>query len=98
MEYKVGIDKVHGEFCTGRSLSAWSAPRNTGLVLSDTQTAPDVPDLNLYSLKISPKILNSICSVEFSGEKLDTDPIIVDAHIGIKAIRPMSVSGEPLLS
>lgn len=98
MEYKTGIDRVHGEFCSGGSLSAWSAPRNTGLVLSDTQTSPTDPDLNLYSLKVSPKILNSICSVEFSGEKLDTDPIIVDAHIGIKAIRPMSVSGEPLLS
>lgn len=98
MEYKTGVDKVHGEFCTGGSLSAWSAPRNTGLVLSDTQTAANEPDLNLYSLKISPKILNSICSVEFAGDKLDTDPIIVDAHIGIKAIRPMSVSGEPLLS
>ena len=47
---------------------------------------------------MSPKILNSVCSVEFDGAKLDTDPIIVDAHIGIKAIRPMSVSGEPLLS
>lgn len=97
MEYKVGIDRVHGAFCTGGSLSAWSAPRNTGL-LFDTTTIGTVPVLNLYSLKVSPKILNSICSVEFSGSSLDTDPIIVDAHIGIKAIRPMSVSGEPLLS
>lgn len=97
MEYKVGIDKVHGAFCTGGSLSAWSAPRNSGL-LFDTTTIGTEPVLNLYSLKVSPKILNSICSVEFSGSSLDTDPIIVDAHIGIKAIRPMSVSGEPLLS
>lgn len=97
MEYKTGLDRVHGEFCTGGSLSAWSAPRNTGL-LFDTSTIGSEPVLNLYSLKVSPKILNSICSVEFSGSKLDTDPIIVDAHIGIKAIRPMSVSGEPLLS
>lgn len=99
LEYKTGIDKVHGEFCTGGSLSAWSAPRNTGLVLSDTQ-APSkaAPEVNIYSLKVSPKILNSICSVAFDGAKLNTDPIIVDAHVGIKAIRPMSVSGEPLLS
>ena len=97
MEYKTGVDKVHGSFCTGGSLSAWSAPRNSGL-LFDTSTLGTEPVLNLYSLKISPKILNSICSVEFSGSSLDTDPIIVDAHIGIKAIRPMSVSGEPLLS
>lgn len=99
LEYKTGIDKVHGEFCTGGSLSAWSAPRNTGLVLSNTQVSSSVsPELNIYSLKVSPKILNSICSVSFDGAKLDTDPIIVDSHIGIKAIRPMSVSGEPLLS
>lgn len=95
MEYKIGIDKVHGEFCTGGSLSAWSAPRNTGLVLSGGSSAEAY---NTYSFKVSPKILNSICSVAFDGSKLDTDPIIVDAHIGIKAIRPMSVSGEPLLS
>lgn len=99
MEYKVGIDKVHGEFCTGGTLSAWSAPRNTGLVLTDTQASSQLaPLLNTYSLKVSPKIMNSICSVQFDGNDLDTDPLIVDAHIDIKAIRPMSVSGEPLLS
>ena len=97
MEYKVGIDKVHGSFCTGGSLSAWTAPRNTGLLFNSSTLGTD-PVLNLYSLKVSPKILNSICSVEFSGDSLDSDPIIVDAHIDIKAIRPMSVSGEPLLS
>lgn len=99
MEYKVGIDKVHGAFCTGGSLSAWTAPRNTGLLLNgDIAVGSSGLEFNLYSLKISPKIINSICSVEFDGSKLDTDPIIVDSHIGIKAIRPMSVSGEPLLS
>ena len=100
MEYKTGIDRVHGEFCTGRSLSAWTAPRNTGLVMhSDVSAgASGNFEYNVYSFKVSPKILNSICSVAFDGSKLDTDPIIVDAHIGIKAIRPMSVSGEPLLS
>lgn len=100
MEYKTGIDKVHGEFCTGGSLSAWTAPRNTGLVLNGDVSVggSGALEYNVYSFKVSPKILNSICSVEFDGSKLDTDPIIVDAHIGIKAIRPMSVSGEPLLS
>ena len=100
MEYKTGVDKVHGEFCTGGSLSAWTAPRNTGLVLNGSVSSGGSGSLeyNVYSFKVSPKILNSICSVEFNGSKLDTDPIIVDAHIGIKAIRPMSVSGEPLLS
>lgn len=91
LEYKTGIDKVHGQFCSGGSLSAWTAPRNSGII---EDTGEGV--FSTYSLKISPKILNSICSVAFSGED-NTDPILVDSHIGIKAVRPMSVSDEPLL-
>nr|DAW04010.1 MAG TPA: Major capsid protein [Microviridae sp.] len=91
LEYKTGIDRVHGQFCTDGTLSAWSAPRNSGVLFD---TAGGV--FNLYSLKVSPKIMNSICSVTFDGNDR-TDPILVDSHIGIKAIRPMSVSDEPLL-
>lgn len=91
LEYKTGIDKVHGQFCTGGSLGAWTAPRNTGLLLETSGTG-----FNANSLKVSPKILNSICSVAFDGPE-QTDPILVDSHISIKAIRPMSVSDEPLL-
>ena len=91
LEYKTGFDKVHGQFCTGGSLSAWAAPRNTGLLFDVSGKA-----FNYNSLKVSPKILNSICSVTFDGND-NTDPILVDSHISIKAIRPMSVSDEPLL-
>lgn len=91
LEYKTGIDRVHGQFCTGGSLSAWSAPRNTGLLFDVSGQA-----FNYNSLKVSPKIMNSICSVTFDGDE-KTDPILVDSHISIKAIRPMSVSDEPLL-
>mgnify|MGYP001111558000 CR=1 FL=1 len=91
LEYKTGFDKVHGQFCTGGSLSAWAAPRNTGLLFDVSGKA-----FNYNSLKVSPKILNSICSVTFDGND-NTDPIMVDSHISIKAIRPMSVSDEPLL-
>ena len=91
LEYKTGIDKVHGQFCSGCSLSAWTAPRNSGII-EDTGGSM----FNTYSLKVSPKILNSICSVAFTGAD-NTDPILVDSHVGIKAIRPMSVSDEPLL-
>lgn len=91
LEYKTGFDKVHGQFCTGGSLSAWTAPRNTGLLFDVAGQA-----FNYNSLKVSPKILNSICSVTFNGND-NTDPILVDSHISIKAIRPMSVSDEPLL-
>lgn len=88
LEYKTGFDRVHGQFCTGGSMSAWTAPRNTGILLEAS--------FNTYSLKVSPKILNSICSVTFDGNDT-TDPILVDSHISIKSIRPMSVSDEPLL-
>lgn len=91
LEYKTGLDKVHGQFCTGGSLSAWTAPRNAGLLHEATGGM-----FNYNSLKVSPKILNSICSVTFDGTDT-TDPILVDSHISIKAIRPMSVSDEPLL-
>lgn len=91
MEYKTGFDKVHGQFCSGGSLSAWTAPRNTGLLFDVSGQA-----FNYNSLKVHPKIMNSICSVSFDGQD-KTDPILVDSHISIKAIRPMSVSDEPLL-
>ena len=91
LEYKTGVDKVHGQFCTGGSLSAWTAPRNSGIIADNSGGG-----FGLYSLKVSPKIMNSICSVAFDGND-NTDPILVDSHIGIKAIRPMSVSDEPLL-
>lgn len=90
LEYKTGIDRVHGQFCSGGTLSAWTAPRNSGILTEAS------PNYNLYSLKVSPKMLNSICSVSFDGTD-KTDPIMVDSHVSIKAIRPMSVSDEPLL-
>lgn len=92
LEYKTGIDRVHGQFCTGGTLSAWSAPRNFGALFSGVSGSA----FGANSLKVSPKIMNSICSVAFDGND-NTDPILVDSHIGIKAIRPMSVSDEPLL-
>ena len=90
LEYKTGIDRVHGQFCSNGSLSSWTAPRNSGILTINSSY------YNLYSLKVSPKILNSVCSVSFDGTE-STDPILVDSHVSIKAIRPMSVSDEPLL-
>ena len=91
LEYKTGVDKVHGQFCSGGFLSAWTAPRNSGIIVQNKGNG-----FGLYSLKVSPKIMNSICSVAFDGTDI-TDPILVHSHIAIKSIRPMSVSDEPLL-
>jgi hypothetical protein len=90
LEYKTGIDRVHGQFCTNGTLCSWTAPRNSGIISINSTY------YNLYSLKVSPKILNSIVTVNFNGSE-DTDPILVNSHISIKAVRPMSVSDEPLL-
>lgn len=90
MEYKTAVDRVHGNFAGG-NLKQWAAPRNNPLIKVSTALA-----LTAVSLKVDPRILNPIMSVEFDGSE-STDQFIVDCSIGVKSIRPMSVSGEPML-
>lgn len=93
MEYKTSINKVHGVFNTSGSLSAWASPRNNPL-FKDPSTS--TYQINSTSLKVDPRILNPIMLVQFDGSE-DTDPFICDCHVTVQAIRPMSVSGEPML-
>mgnify|MGYP002673328238 CR=1 FL=1 len=91
MEYKTAIDKVHGQFVNGGSLSAWAAPRNNPTI--------QVGDNDLFtstSLKVDPRIFNPIVTVIFDGQEI-TDQFVVDASTVCHAIRPMSVTGEPML-
>lgn len=90
MEYKTAVDRVHGNFAGG-NLKQWAAPRNNPLI-----KVSDALALTAVSLKVDPRILNPIMSVEFDGSE-STDQFIVDCSIGVKSIRPMSVSGEPML-
>lgn len=90
MEYKTAVDRVHGNFAGG-NLKQWAAPRNNPLI-----KVSDALALTAVSLKVDPRILNPIMSVEFNGTE-STDQFIVDCSIGVKSIRPMSVSGEPML-
>lgn len=90
MEYKTAVDRVHGNFAGG-NLKQWAAPRNNPLI-----KVSDALALTAVSLKVDPRILNPIMSVEFNGSE-STDQFIVDCSIGVKSIRPMSVSGEPML-
>lgn len=90
MEYKTAVDRVHGNFAGG-NLKQWAAPRNNPLIKVSNSLA-----LTAVSLKVDPRILNPIMSVEFDGSE-GTDQFIVDCSIGVKSIRPMSVSGEPML-
>lgn len=90
MEYKTAVDRVHGNFAGG-NLKQWAAPRNNPLI-----KVSDALALTAVSLKVDPRILNPIMSVEFNGQE-STDQFIVDCSIGVKSVRPMSVSGEPML-
>ncbi len=93
MEYKTAVNKVHGVFNTSGSLSAWASPRNNPLFEDNTTTTLQ---LNNTTLKVDPRILNPIMLVEYDGTE-DSDPFICDSHVTVQAIRPMSVSGEPML-
>lgn len=90
MEYKTAVDRVHGNFAGG-NLKQWAAPRNNPLIKVSDSLA-----LTAVSLKVDPRILNPIMSVEYDGSE-STDQFIVDCSIGVKSVRPMSVSGEPML-
>lgn len=93
MEYKTAVNKVHGVFNSSGSLSAWASPRNNPLFEDDTYRTMQ---LNNTTLKVDPRILNPIMLVSYDGTE-NTDPFICDSHVTVQAIRPMSVSGEPML-
>lgn len=93
MEYKTAVDKVHGIFNSDGPLSAWASPRNSPLFIDDSTSTLQI---NNASLKVDPRILNPIMLVQYDGTE-HTDPFICDCHISVRAIRPMSVSGEPML-
>lgn len=93
MEYKTAVDKVHGIFNSSGPLSAWASPRNNPMFEDNTYSTMQI---NNASLKVDPRILNPIMLVSYDGTEA-TDPFICDCHISVQAIRPMSVSGEPML-
>lgn len=91
MEYKTVVDKVHGQFVNGGTLSSWSAPRNNPAI----ETGGDF-FFTSTSLKVDPRILNPIVSVSYDGTE-KTDQFIVDCTTSCRSIRPMSITGEPML-
>ena len=93
MEYKTSVNKVHGSFNTAGSLSAWASPRNNPLFVKENYSSVFITN---SSLKVDPRILNPIMAVSYDGTE-PTDPFICDCHVSVQAVRPMSVSGEPML-
>lgn len=93
MEYKTSVNKVHGSFNTHGTLSAWASPRNNPLFVNTKYSSVFISNA---SLKVDPRILNPIMAVSYDGSE-PTDPFICDCHVSVQAVRPMSVSGEPML-
>lgn len=93
MEYKTCVNKVHGSFNSAGTLSAWASPRNNPLFVSENLSSVFITKT---SLKVDPRILNPIMAVSYDGSE-PTDPFICDCHVSVEAVRPMSVSGEPML-
>lgn len=93
MEYKTCVNKVHGSFNSAGTLSAWASPRNNPLFINENYSSVFITKT---SLKVDPRILNPIMAVSYDGSE-PTDPFICDCHVSVEAVRPMSVSGEPML-
>lgn len=85
-EYKTSYDKLHGEFRNGRSLSAWSGSN----MLDYNKTG-----VLINTLKIDARCLNRVFSVAYDGREMN-DQFMVGAQFVVKAIRPMSITGQSL--
>lgn len=85
-EYKVGYDKLHGEFRIGRSLSAWS-----GNNLLDY----DSTGVKINSLKIDARCLNRVFAIHYDGRE-PNDQFMCGCQFVVKAIRPMSIIGQSI--
>lgn len=90
-EYKTSYDKLHGEFRNGRTMSAWSAGSLLGMVSGSGSST----GIDISTLKINPKCLDRIFSIDFNGMEY-SDQFISSVQFIVKAIRPMSVTGQNL--
>lgn len=86
-EYKTAVDKVHGDFITDGSMSAWCAPRQFKEITYD----PDSYGLSISFFHINPSILDPL----FAVNATEADQFLVNQWLDVKAIRPMSVNGLP---
>ena len=91
--YKTALDKVHGEFNYRRegfsesgSLYDWATPRR------DLTQDNNLPTLAAYY--VNPRVLDSIFAIAANSNQ-NTDHLLVNVQLFIKAIRGMSVIGLP---
>lgn len=90
-EYKSCVNRIHGNFRKGRSLSSWASQVD---LIRDAPQGVVTSSISWQFLKCNPNILDSIMTVAFDGS-LDTDQIFSRNHFDCQIIRPISVYGSP---
>lgn len=91
-DLKTAVDKVHGEFMYGRSLSDWTASRIDMQKQTIINQAGDQPSQTVFY--VNPHILDTIFGVN-SDEKESSDQFLSVVNFDFKAVQPMQVLGLP---
>ena len=87
--YKSDVDTIVGAFAS--TLAAWTAPYNQDVV----DHFYDNTNPNFYNaFKVNPSILDTIFPVN-ANSSVDTDPLLCDAQLNIKAVRNLDFNGLP---
>lgn len=84
-EYKIGVDKVFGEFMRGGNLEAWTAPRT--LSLGSSAYATRLMDFQLYQ---NPSLLDTV----FAVNSVLADQLFVNDYTHVSAVRNMSLYAD----
>lgn len=93
--WKTKIDRIHGAFTT--TLKDWVAPINNDYLyqwFSAASGDPSVRPVQWPFFKVNPNTLDSIFAVN-ADSTWETDQFLVNAHIGVKCVRPLSRDGMP---
>lgn len=93
--WKTKIDRVHGAFTT--TLKDWVAPINNDYLYKWFAAGSGDPTLRPVQwpfFKVNPNTLDSIFAVN-ADSTWETDQFLVNCHIGVKCVRPLSRDGMP---
>ena len=93
--WKTKIDRVHGAFTT--TLKDWVAPIDNDYLyqwFSASSGDPSVRPVQWPFFKVNPNTLDSIFAVN-ADSTWETDQFLVNCHIGVKCVRPLSRDGMP---
>lgn len=93
--WKTKIDRIHGAFTT--TLKDWVAPINNDYLYKWFAAGSGDPTLRPVQwpfFKVNPNVLDSIFAVN-ADSTWETDQFLVNCHIGVKCVRPLSRDGMP---